>query len=85
MFTTTTTAPALAARKEALLQNLSLELRLPQTRLRSFSRLREDLFMDGTDVELLIATLESRLDYYLTEEEIASVETLGDLQRVFIR
>ena len=78
-------APSISARQEALTHNLALELNLPQARLHGFVRLQDDLFLDTQDVELLIAKLESRLEYFLTEEEIAGIETLGDLQRVFLR
>lgn len=83
--TLTPAAPAVQNRQVALMQSLAHELRLPQPRLRNFVRLRDDLFLDDTDVELLVATLESRLDYFLTEEEMASIETIGDIQRVFLR
>lgn len=74
-----------SARSASLMQNLSSELRLPGHRLHAFTRLREDLFLDTIDVELLVATLESRLEYYLTEEEASQIETVGDLQFFFLR
>ena len=77
--------PALALRNATLLSNLSSELRLPGHRLHPFTRLREDLFLDTMDVELLVASLESRLEYYLTEEEASQIETVGDLQHFFLR
>jgi acyl carrier protein len=82
-----TASPSLAIhpRSAALLQCLSSELRIPGERLHGFIRLREDLFMDTMDIELLVAGLESELSFYLTEEEAAQVETVGDLQRFFLR
>ncbi|MCP9235720.1 hypothetical protein [Lewinella sp. JB7] len=82
---TSISAEASAARAASLMYNLSSELRQPGHRLHGFTRLREDLFLDTMDVELLIATLESKLEYYLTEEEASQVETIGDLQHFFLR
>ena len=79
-----TLAPV-ANRTAALMQNLSSELRLPNHRLHAFTRLREDLFLDSMDVELLVAGLERQLEYYLTEEEAGQIETVGDLQHFFLR
>ncbi len=72
-------------RSARLMHNLSTELRLPGHRLHSFMRLQDDLFLDPMDVSLLIASLESKLEYYLTEEEAAQVETVGDLQTFFLQ
>ena len=77
--------PALEARNTALMQSLSSELRLPGHRLHDFTRLREDLFLDTMDIELLVAGLESRLEYFLTVEEASQIETVGDLQHYFLR
>ena len=75
----------LTIRSASLMQNLASELRLPGSRLHDFTRLREDLFLDNMDVDLLIAGLESKLEYYLTEEEATQIETVGDLQYFFLR
>ncbi len=82
---THTMTPAIEARNALLMQNLSSELRLPGHRLHDFTRLREDLFLDTMDIELLVAGLESRLEYYLTVEEASQIETVGDLQHFFLR
>ncbi|THH40057.1 acyl carrier protein [Neolewinella litorea] len=82
---TQVTHPAMTSRSALLMQNLSSELRLPGHRLHTFTRLREDLFLDALDIELLVAGLESRLEYYLTEEEASQIETVGDLQHYFLR
>ena len=80
-----TTLAAVSNRTAALMQNLSSELRLPNHRLHTFTRLREDLFLDSMDVDLLVAGLERKLEYYLTEEEASQIETVGDLQHYFLR
>ena len=77
---------AVATRSAAMLmQNLSNELHLPGDSLHNFTRLREDLFLDTMDVDLLVASLERRLGFYLTEEEASQIETVGDLQHFFLR
>ena len=76
---------AVANRETALLQELSNELRTPGHRLQPFTRLREDLFLDTVDVELLVASLEQNLGYYLTEEEATQIETIGDIRTFFLR
>ena len=72
-------------RTATLMHSLSSELRLPDNRLHPFTRLREDLFLDAMDIELLVAGLESKLEYYLTQEEASQIETVGDLQHFFLR
>lgn len=72
-------------RSANLMHNLSQELRVPSHRLQPYLRLQDDLFLEPLDVELLIASLENKLEYYLTEEEAAQVETVGDLQGFFLR
>lgn len=67
------------------MHNLSTELRVPGHRLQPYLRLQDDLFLEPLDVNLLIASLESKLEYYLTEEEASQVETVGDLQTFFLR
>ena len=72
-------------RSANLMHNLSAELKVPGHRLHSFLRLKDDFFLDPMDIDLLVASLETKLEYYLTEEEAAQVETVGDLQTFFLR
>ena len=74
-----------ATRSTRLMHTLSDALRIPDHRLHAFIRLQDDLFLDPMDVKLLIASLESKLEYYLTEEEMAQIETVGDIQAFFLR
>ncbi len=78
-------ATGFVTRSADLMSNLSNELRIPGERLHTFTRLQDDLFLDNMDVKLLIASLESRMEYYLTEEEMAQIETVGDIQHFFLR
>lgn len=73
------------SRSVNLMQNLSAELRIPGHRLQSFTRLQDDLFLDPMDIKLLIAGLESKLEFYLTDEEMSQIETVGDIQSFFLR
>ncbi len=68
-----------------LLYNLSDTLGVPSNRLYSYTRLLEDLLLDQLDRQLLIAGLESRFNCFLTEEEAARIQTIGDLQQYFGR
>ena len=45
----------------------------------------EDLQLDQVDLTLLIATLESQLDVYLSTEEVARIETLADVNHYFAK
>lgn len=67
-----------------LMKDLSRALKISGHRLRPFIRFQEDLFLDRFDLDMLVAQLESRHARYLTEEEANSIETVGDLQRVFL-
>lgn len=68
-----------------LLNDLSYTLKRPGHRLHPFLRLREDLFLDTYDLKLLVAHLESRHGRFLTEEEAEKIETIGDIQNLFLR
>ena len=82
---TNTTFQAPVSRSASLMHNLSTELRVPGHRLQSFTRLKDDLFLDPMDIKLLNAGLESKLEFYLTDEEMAQIETVGDIQTFFLR
>jgi acyl carrier protein len=68
---------------DPIVNAISYALKVPATRLYSYTRLRDDLYLDTLDVTLLIANLENRLGRFLTEEEFARIETVGDCQRAF--
>lgn len=70
---------------DQLLNNLSYTLRVPSNQLYPFTRLLEDLLLDQLDRQLLIADLESKFNLFLTEEEAARIQTIGDLQQHFGR
>jgi len=78
-------APEIGSPSARLIYDLSNALKVPSHRLHPFIRFREDLFLDKIDVQLLLAKLEARHGHFLTEEEAGRVETVGDLQRLFLR
>ncbi|MEM9836416.1 MAG: hypothetical protein AAF828_07935 [Bacteroidota bacterium] len=68
-----------------LINDLSYRLKRPSHRIQPFLRFREDLFLDIIDLKLLVADLEHRHGHFLTEEEAGRIETVGDLQQLFLR
>ena len=77
------TYPKVLDLDEGLLQTISHSLNVPVTRLHNFTSLRDDLHLDPVDITLLIAALESRFSCYLSREEVASIETVGDANACF--
>ena len=67
-----------------LINDLSYRLNRPSHRIHSFLRFQDDLFLDVIDVQLLVADLENRHNRFLTDEEADRIETIGDLQKVFL-
>lgn len=78
-------APEFGTPASRLMYDLSNSLKMPGHRLHPFIRFREDLFLDRIDLQLLVAELESRHGYFLTEEQAGRIETIGDLQALFLR
>ncbi len=66
-----------------VLHTISENIRVPLDRLHQYTNLRDDLHLDTTDIFLLIATLENRFGYYLSPEEVAAIETVGDANTFF--
>ena len=85
MTMTSATISPINLSEDRLLYNLSYTLGVPSNRLYSYTRLLEDLLLDQLDRQLLIAGLESRFNRFLTEEEAALIQTIGDLQQHFGR
>lgn len=66
-----------------IINTISWTLNVAPQRLQSYTHFVDDLHLDDIDMVLLIASLESQLDIYLTSEEVAAVETMGDLNKCF--
>ncbi len=67
----------------ALRASISRQINVPATRLFDNTRFADDLYLDQLDLTLLIVSLESRLNLFLTDEEASRIETFGDMRRVF--
>lgn len=66
-----------------VIEMLSWQLHVDVSSIRPYTRFRDDLMMDAVDINLLIAQLESRLNVYLSAEEIEGIETVADAGRCF--
>jgi acyl carrier protein len=66
-----------------VIEMLSWQLHVDVSSIRPYTRFRDDLMMDAVDINLLIADLESRLNVYLSAEEIECIETIADAGRYF--
>lgn len=76
--------PEVGSPAHRLINDLSKHLNISSHRLQPFTRLQDDLFLDSFDLNMLVADLENRHSRFLTEEEAQSIETIGDLQRIFV-
>lgn len=82
----TTNHPTLAPLhpiKEQVVNTISWTLNVAPQRLLPYTHFVDDLHLDDLDMMLLIAALESHLDVYLTPEQVAGIETIGDVTRCF--
>ena len=80
-----TTRPKVYNLEDSILSTISWTLNIPSAHLNPYTHLRDDLLLDQVDVLLLIATLESKLNLFLSEEEAAEIEMIGDFKRYFTR
>lgn len=69
--------------QENILDTISAALNIAPQRLYPGTHLRDNLHLDSVDTTLLIAAIESRLNVYLTPEEVAAIETVDDITRCF--
>lgn len=68
-------APAM---QEQIINLLSWKFNRPSSTIHPYTHLRDDLNLDAVDFLLLIAELESRLDVYLSREEVEAIATVHD-------
>ncbi|MCB0637097.1 MAG: acyl carrier protein [Lewinella sp.] len=71
--------------QENIFHTISHALKIAPQRLYPGTHLRDNLHLDSVDTTLLIATLESRFDVYLSPEQVATIETVDDIARCFGR
>lgn len=77
--TTTITTTA----ENQILNTISWTLNVSPQRLLPYTHFTDDLHLDDIDLLLLIATLENHMGVYLTREQAASIQTIGDVTRTF--
>lgn len=76
---TTITTPV----ENQILNTISWTLNVSTQRLLPYMHFADDLHLDDIDLLLLIATIENQTGVYLTGEQAASIQTIGDVTRYF--
>ena len=76
---TTITTPV----ENQILNTISWTLNVSTQRLLPYMHFTDDLHLDDIDLLLLIATIENQVGVYLTREQAASIQTIGDVTRHF--
>lgn len=66
-----------------IVSTISWTLNVAPQRLLPYTHFTDDLHLDDLDLLLLIAKLENQLGVYLTREEAAGIQTIGDATRYF--
>jgi acyl carrier protein len=62
---------------------ISWNLQVEPHRLFPYTHFVDDLHLDPLDMTLLVAALESQLGVFLNAEEVASIQTIADVNRLF--
>ena len=70
--------------QDQVIELISWTLNIPAAYIHPYSSLGDDLHLDGIDILLLIAKLESRFNIYLSPEEVESIETIQDMTNRFL-
>ena len=65
-----------------LLYLIAWILKVPSQRLAYSTDLRNDLQLDDTDLSLMVFKLENYFEKELTEEQVSSINTVQDLERL---
>jgi acyl carrier protein len=71
--------------QENVFRSISQALNIAPQRLYRGTHLRDNLHLHAVDTTLLIATLESRFNVFLSPEQVATIETVDDIARCFSR
>ncbi len=64
--------------EDRLIAMIAWMLNIPVSRINLYTDLRDDLYLDPIDKELLIAKLESQYQVYFSPEEANGIETVLD-------
>ncbi len=65
-----------------LLYLIAYLLKIPSQRVAFSTDLRNDLELDDTDLSLMVFKLENYFEKELTEEQVSSINTVQDLERL---
>lgn len=71
--------------QDRVIGHISWSLNVPASQIFPYTHFRDDLQMDALDILLLIADLETRLNLYLTPEEVDVIETVQDASHLFAK
>ncbi len=66
-----------------IVNTISWTLNVAPQRLLPYTHFADDLHLDDLDLLLLIASLENQLGVYLTREQVAGIQTIGDVTHYF--
>lgn len=64
--------------EEQVIDLIGWTLGMPSSNIFPYLHLRDDLYLDAIDIQLLIIKLESHFRVILTPEEVDSIETVWD-------
>lgn len=81
MILRTTNSPT----QERIIDQISYSFRIPSSRIYPYTHLQDDLLLDQIDIMLLIASLEAKFNIILSNEEVASIQTVEDASFYFGR
>lgn len=73
------------ATQDRIINVISWSLNVPSSKIRPYTRLADDLFLDEIDLLLLIAQLERDFNVFLTREEVERIETVQDASSFFLQ
>lgn len=71
--------------EDRIMERIAWMLNVPSSKINPNTDLVDDLYLDPLDKSLLIATLERQYGIFLTREEVASIDTVGDASRYFLQ
>lgn len=77
------TATLPLATHDRIIDLISWRLNVPSHMIYPYTRLSDDLHLDAFDRHMLIVEMESRLNIFLSPEEVEAIETVQDASFFF--
>lgn len=71
--------------EQQIIDMISWRLKIPSAQINPYSDFSDDLHLDAIDKMLLIADLEAQFSVFLTPDEAASIQTVHDASKFFIK